>query len=673
MTTPGAGRIEHLPPPDRITSGQTGWTRQHWIALADHLLTALRPYDSPLGARIDLPGRASRSGPDSDGLEGFARSSLLAACRIAATDGEGCQDLIDRYACGLAAGADRASPEAWPRITSRTQPMVEASLLAIALNESRPWLWDRLDERTRGHVVDWLSGFIGSHTGDNNWMLFQSAGEEFLASVGADHDRSEIDRGLDRLDRWSRGDGWYSDGDGQNFDHYNSFVLHSYPILWARMAVRSGVDGVEDRLVTWRERLHQFIEQFQHLIGPSGAPVMQGRSMTYRMAVVAPLWTGALAGATPLRPGQTRRLCSSVARHFVEQGVPDEHGLLSLGWYHHHLPMTQAYSGPGSPYWASLGFLGLLLPAEDPVWTEPEATVDGDTTDRVTSCPAPGFLVHNTHHDGVVRLVNHGSDHLGAVPTEPAGSGPAAAEPVADPSYSRYAYSNRTGPEYVPADAVDQAIQLVTAEGAASRRGRIHRLGQGPDHASSWSPAVWQSDPALVEDLDPVPLEVTSIVHGAYELRCVRIAPGATIASGAAVRFAAGAAALAATTAPDTATGVDADGRPWALATREDGLTSAIWGLSGCTGAEIRTGLGANPYGPSSATPVVTGEVGTAPVVVLVALTGDQVWPEAVAEAVELTVTPQLLRVRLPAAPREHAVHWDADGPRVTRSDAPCP
>ena len=87
---------------------------------------------------------------------------------------------------------------------------------------------------------------------------------------------------------------------------------------------------------------------------------------------------------SPLSPGQTRRLCSGMLRHFVDHGVPDERGLLSLGWHHHFLPVTQSYSGPGSPYWASKkGFLGLLLPAEHPVWTDREAALPIDEDDQV--------------------------------------------------------------------------------------------------------------------------------------------------------------------------------------------------------------------------------------------------------------------------------------------------
>jgi hypothetical protein len=58
-----------LPDTDRVLSRQTGWSRAHWEALADHLLDSLAPYFS----------RPSRSGTDSDELEGFARSFMVAA------------------------------------------------------------------------------------------------------------------------------------------------------------------------------------------------------------------------------------------------------------------------------------------------------------------------------------------------------------------------------------------------------------------------------------------------------------------------------------------------------------------------------------------------------------------------------------------------------------------
>ncbi|MGY3678441.1 hypothetical protein ACVWXU_002064 [Streptomyces sp. TE33382] len=117
-----------LPPPDRLLSSRTGWTRAHWEVTADRMLDALVPYATPGLAQYRLPGRSSWSGVVSDGLEGFARSFLLAACRIAGAGGAVDPALIERYATGLASGTDRDSGEAWPELTDCSQQMVEGRL-----------------------------------------------------------------------------------------------------------------------------------------------------------------------------------------------------------------------------------------------------------------------------------------------------------------------------------------------------------------------------------------------------------------------------------------------------------------------------------------------------------------------------------------------------------------
>lgn len=116
-----------LPAPDRALSGRTGWTRAHWEAVADHLLDAVAPHLVPGTGQVRQPGRASVSGVESDGLEGFARTLLLAAFRIAGACGVGTEALAERYAAGLAAGTDPASPARWPAIVDTSQQMVEAA------------------------------------------------------------------------------------------------------------------------------------------------------------------------------------------------------------------------------------------------------------------------------------------------------------------------------------------------------------------------------------------------------------------------------------------------------------------------------------------------------------------------------------------------------------------
>ena len=569
-----------LPAPDRVLSSRTGYTRETWLAVADHLLDSLVPWFTASGAQVRLPGRGSWSGADCDGLEGFARSFLLATFRIAATGGD--DRLVERYARGLVAGAAGE----WPRLTPCSQQMVEAAAIAVGLHESREWLWDKLDGREQQHVVDWFSGFVGSRTWDNNWRLFQVVGEQFLASVGAPYAQDDIDAGLDRIEDWYVGDGWYSDGPGQNFDHYIGWAMHLYPGLWTRMAGPAAAG----RLEVYKERLHRFLEDAVHLTGTDGAPIHFGRSLCYRMATAAPYWMGALLEATPLTPGQTRRLCSGTLRHFVDHGVPDDRGLLTLGWHHHFLPTTQPYSGPASPYWASKGFLGLLLPADHEVWTAREAALPLDEHDQIRAMPAPGFLVQATKHDGLVRLLNHGSDH-GA---------------EGDPHYNRLAYSSRTGPEFTD-EQLDNHISL------AGKRTRIERIADG----HSW----WQAGESRIE--------VASLVHGRIEVRCVLVDGPAGV-----VRH--GGYAVAGEHRPEAKTG-----DVWAQATRIDRLTTAMIGLYGYGGADVRRGLDTNAFGPHSATPYLDAEhdgKGPRVLVSAVVLSGDTVWPRQLAESIEVTV-----------------------------------
>lgn len=606
-----------LPPTDRLLSSRTGWTRAHWETTADRMLDALVPYATPGFAQYRLPGRGSWSGVVSDGLEGYARSFLLAAFRIAGAGGSVDPKLIERYARGLATGTDPDSPEAWPRLTDCSQQMVEAASVAVALHETRAWIWDRLDARVQERVVDWFSGFVGGRTWDNNWRLFQVVSEQFLASVGAPHSRGDIEGGLDRIEDWYVGEGWYTDGDGRNFDYYIGWAMHLYPLLWSRMA------GADDggRTKVYRERLSRFLQDYPHFFGADGAPVHQGRSLAYRFAALAPVWMGALADCTPLAPGLTRRLASGTLRHFVERGVPDERGLLTLGWYDTFLPSTQPYSGPASPYWASKGFLGLLLPADHPVWTERELPLPVEESDRYTALPAPGWLLHGTRDDGIVRLINHGSDHNGPA-TDASDLGG-----EDDPHYARLGYSTATAPEAAPhatARAVDGHLALLAPDGTPSRRRRIHPLRCEDRVASSWHTA------RLPGDERDHRIETTSVLHGPWEIRVHRVeAPeGATVREGGH--------AVADAERPYASSGPD-----WALARTADGLTSAMVALYGWGGAADGTGVArdvqSNAYGPHSAIPYLRGlphPGGRSVRVSLVTLSRDTVHPEALRTAV---------------------------------------
>jgi hypothetical protein len=582
---------------DRALSPYTGWTREHWVAVADATLGAVRPYASPGHALIQLPGPRSLSGSASDGLEGFARTFLAAGFRLAGGGGGG---LAEWYAQGIASGVDPASPERWPSVDLVPQAKVEAASIALALHVSRAVLWDALPDRVRAQVVEWLAQVIGKPYPACNWLWFQSIVEAFLRSVGGPWSAEDIERNEVAIERWYVGEGWYTDGvsgvdTGRNFDWYAGWAMHVYPLWYGHIR-----GSVADR---HRDRLRQYLAGVQHLYAPDGPPLHQGRSLTYRYAALAPVWVGAIFDASPLSPGTTRRLASGTLRHFAGQDAWDARGRQPVGWYRAFEPIRQPYSGAGSPYWSSKGLAGIALPADHPVWTEVEQPLAVEREDVALALPVPGWLVSGTRADGVVRVVNHGTDHADArVPT------------ADEPGYARHAYATHAGPEYDLAgrsSPVDSHVALLDGDGAAAHRSPLVPLGVHGRTGASRFRAHWLAErlpdaggwPPRQPAFHTGPWVTTaSVLRGAIEIRVARVDPEPDEADvhGGPWQLRIGGYALAADRPPQART-VGA----WAEVWREDGLRSAVIGLHGMPGAQVSRGERSNAYGRHSATPAV--------------------------------------------------------------------
>ncbi len=399
--------------------------------------------------------------------------------------------------------------------------MVESASVALGLRLTRPWLWDRLEPDVRDRAEEWLRGALRHVPAANNWYLFPYTVAGFLESVGrgdAETARAR-ERALELLETWYRGQGWYADGDGRAFDHYNGWALHAYPVLDTHLA-GDGRSADTDR---YGSRLREHLSGFSLFFGGDGAPLYFGRSLTYRFAAGTAVALGAVTGHTPLAPGVSRRLLSGSLRYFLRRGAVGEDGLLGLGWHGPHEATLQRYSGPASPYWASKAFVSLLAPADHPLWTAPEERAPAETADRVLALPVPGLLIHSTRADGIVRLHNHGSDHV--APHQ----GESATEE--DPLYGRQAYSTRTGPT-APANVPDNHFGVDIA-GVPGVRRRIHPLGAG--HGAGWGWAASWHRPVFASGAPTVPallVESVTVARGPYELRVHRVIgapPGARV------------------------------------------------------------------------------------------------------------------------------------------------
>ncbi|AXK35264.1 DUF2264 domain-containing protein [Streptomyces armeniacus] len=618
--------VLELPPEDRELSPYTGYTRAHWEAAADGLLDAAWRWATPGSALLDLPGRPSGSGVRSDGLEGYARTFLAAAFRVAGAGGADPYGWLGRYADGLASGTrtpGRDDAESWPLILDhhvQGQPMVESASVAIGLRLTREWLWDRLDDGVRDRAEEWLRGALRHTPAPNNWYLFQYAVATFLESAGRGDGETERakERALRLLESWYRGQGWYADGDGRAFDHYNGWALHLYPMLHAHLARDAAQLGHHG------PRLRAHLDGFALTFGADGAPMYFGRSLTYRFAAGAAVAMGAVSGHTPLTPGASRRLLSGTLRYFLDRGATGTDGLLSLGWHGPHDATLQHYSGPSSPYWAAKSFVSLLAPAGHPLWTATEEPAPSEGPDRVLALPAPGLLLQSTRADGVVRLHNHGSDHVRPHEGESA---------AADPHYGRQAYSTRTGPT-APDNAPDNHF-AVEAAGARSTRRRIRPLGAG--HGDGWGWAASWHLPVFAPGPPMVPgLRVASVtfVRGRYELRVHHVTgapPGARVSQ----------------TGWATGDGTD----------RGDGpLRSALHPLHGWTGSDTVRAPQGTAYTRWARVPRLTADAppDTGLYAALATLTAEPE-PAPLAEAAEV----------LAAGPGSVEVRWADDGART--------
>jgi hypothetical protein len=507
------------------------WGRDDWVRLADHLLESASNYASPGRARFTFPGSPGGYGAAIDGLEGFARTFLLAGFRIAGAAGQGVDELVERYATGIATGTDPSSPERWVRLDEHPQAKVEAASIALILDLTRPWIWDRLAPTVRQRTLDYLAPAVGDPTYPRiNWVWFRLVVQTFLRAAGGPWSATEMAEDLAVHDGFERAGGWLSDGLERAYDHYCGWALHLYPVLWSRMA--GAADLAAPRRERDRDRLDRFLLDAVALTGGDGSPLLQGRSLTYRFAAAAPFWAGALAEVPSLSPGRLRHAATGVVRHFIGHGVPDARGLLTIGWHGAWPRLAQSYSGPGSPYWASKGFLGLALPPGHPVWTDAAEPLPVESGDVLRAVRAPGWLVSGTRADGVVRVVNHGTDHAGE-----------GSETTDSPLYARLGYSTATAPVLTESGwttPLDQSVVLIDEAGRHSHRTGFRTLavrvdGDGAERvgvAGSAAQAHWVDAGTPLADHGggragraqrAGRITVWSVVRGAWEIRLIRV------------------------------------------------------------------------------------------------------------------------------------------------------
>lgn len=259
--------------------------------------------------------------------------------------------------------------------TKHAQPIVDAAYLVHAFLRAPEALWEPLDDVTKQRYIESFKVLRDRTGAYNNWLLFTGLTEAFILQQGYKADPFRMKIAKNKIQEWYVGDGWYSDGSKFSMDYYNSYVIHPMMVEMLEMLKTRNL-ATEEEYVQAMDRMIRHAEYCERIIGPDGRYPAFGRSVTYRSAAFQSLADVALREKLPefIKPGQVRCALTAVHRNLYDGDQNfDENGWLVLGFNGHQPEAADTYTSTGSLYMATLSFLPLGLPADNPFWTDAPA------------------------------------------------------------------------------------------------------------------------------------------------------------------------------------------------------------------------------------------------------------------------------------------------------------
>lgn len=338
-------------------------TKQDFQKLMLQLLDPLKPYYSADGARLRLGETGATYDRAAIELEGFSRP--LWALAPYWTGGGEAPEFEAIYRKGLAAGTDPKSPAYWGGPGDCDQRFVEMAAIACAILEVPEKIWAPLSDREKENLAAWLNTINRRSIPECNWQFFMILVNLALHSIGMPCDMENAERGLERIDSYYVGDGWYTDGRTPQKDYYNPWAIQYYGVLYSVFAQKR--DPV--RAGRFRQRALEFGGQFACWFDENGAALPFGRSLTYRFGQCAFYSACVFAGLEPLPLPQMKGIIVRNLQWWLRQKIFDRDGILTIGYCYPQMYMAERYNAPGSPYWGMKTFLVLALADDAPFWS----------------------------------------------------------------------------------------------------------------------------------------------------------------------------------------------------------------------------------------------------------------------------------------------------------------
>lgn len=326
------------------------------------LLEPLKPFYSQGGARVELGATSAHYENDSIPMEAFARP-LWGLVPFWAGGGSE-RSFEELYRRGFENGPDPEHPEYWHTCRDFDQKFCEMAAVSYGILFAPEKIWAPLSERGKNNLVEWLWEINRRECCACNWQWFAILTNLALKSVGRPYSRERMDSGLQMMEDYYDGGGWYGDGAGGEKDYYNPFVMVSYGLLYAKF-----MDGEEpERCARFRERARAFARDYVYWFAGDGASIAYGRSMTYRFAQGAFFAVALLTGEEVLPLPVMKGILTRHLAWWLNQPIYDNAGVLTIGYAYPNLQMSESYNAPGSPYWALKSFAFLALPDDHPYW-----------------------------------------------------------------------------------------------------------------------------------------------------------------------------------------------------------------------------------------------------------------------------------------------------------------
>lgn len=275
---------------------------------------------------------------------------------------------------GLRNAVDPSNPD-YLNFRRANQPIVDAAYLAEAFLRAPSALWQPLDYVTKKRYAEEFKSLRDRTGAYNNWLLFAGINEGFLCWIGEKPDPARLQYAKNKIEEWYVGDGCYKDGPQFSMDYYNDYVINPMQVdMFAVLKSKGRASQADyDKALSRLIRRAEIIERF---ISPDGTYPVVGRSSTYRTAAFQSLALVALLQKLPsyISPAQVRCALTKVFHNMYDgRQNYDENGWLVLGFNGHQPEIADYYTSTGSLYMATLGFLPLGLPADNPFWTDPAA------------------------------------------------------------------------------------------------------------------------------------------------------------------------------------------------------------------------------------------------------------------------------------------------------------